>query len=120
MYLSRFFCYNPSRLTRYVPTARFSSFAAALISSNAFFGMLQYSIASPTFFRPAFWRLPPHVLFVMFYNFLYILMAIFAMYIKITAIIIAVPIIDVILFTLLVNILKVFDTLCFVVLRIKV
>lgn len=57
------FCYNPSRLTRYVPTARFSSFAAALISSNAFFGMLQYSIASPTFFRPAFWRLPPHVLF---------------------------------------------------------
>ena len=47
-------------------------------------------------------------------------MAIFAMYIKITAIIIAVPIIDVILFTLLVNILKVFDTLCWVVLRIKV
>ena len=82
--------------------------------------MLQYSIASPTFFRPELGRRPPQVLFVMFYNFLYILMAIFAMYIKITAIIIAVPIIDVILFTLLVNILKVFDTLCLVVLRIKV
>ena len=38
--LSRF-CYNPSLFTRYVPTARFSFFAAALISSNAFFGMLQ-------------------------------------------------------------------------------
>jgi hypothetical protein len=94
--------------------------AAVFISFTAFCGIRQYRTASPTFLRPELGRLPPQVLFVMFYNFLYILMAIFAMYIKITAIIIAVPIIDVILFTLLVNILKVFDTLCLVVLRIKV
>ncbi len=94
--------------------------AAVFISSTASCGIRQYNTALPTFLRPALGRLPPHVFFSMFYNFLYILMAIFAMYIKITAIIIAVPIIDVILFTLLVNILKVFDTLCFVVLRIKV